>query len=405
VKRRVVITGIGIATCLGTDVSFFWEQLQHAKSGISRISSFDTSKYGRFFGGEVRELSPEYLSLRKTQFLGRASQLTFFAASQALKDAGMIREKPIPGARTAIVLGTTFGEVQTLENASEELAIKRVDGIGGMPVAHLRHYLPNSLSARLGRKLRWSGPNYTIGTACAAGNHAIGIGAALIRLGIVDLVVAGGSDPISKVAFSGFARLGIMADEKCQPFDKNRRGMLVSEGSGIVVLEELQSASSRGANLYAEVAGLGLSCDAHHMTLPACEGMVASMQSALRDSGICERDIDYICAHGTGTPVNDRMESLAIRKLFYDGGNCVPVSSIKSMIGHAMGAASAIEVVACALAIRDGIVPPTANHENEDPECNVDCVPNRARKKKLRFVLNNAFAFGGNNACLVLASI
>ena len=248
------------------------------------------------------------------------------------------------------------------------------------------------------------GPCLMIPTACAAGNYAIGYGFDLIRTGRVDFMLAGGADAFSRIPYMGFARLGAIAPERCQPFDKNRKGMVPGEGAAVLVLEPLDAAAARGAKIYAEVLGYGVSCDAHHMTAahPEGDGAIRAMSAAMRDSGITPDDVDYISAHGTGTPTNDRVESLAVCKLFGDRAARLPMSSIKSMLGHTMGAASALEAAACALALDTGWIPPTINYEEPDPECEVDCVPNRARRTEPRVVLNNAYAFGGNNASLCL---
>jgi 3-oxoacyl-[acyl-carrier-protein] synthase II len=244
-----------------------------------------------------------------------------------------------------------------------------------------------------------------IPTACAAGNYAIGYGFDLIRTGRTDLMLAGGADPFSRITYMGFARLGAIAPQRCQPFDKNRQGMVPGEGAAVLVLEPLENAKARGAKIYAEVLGYGVSCDSHHMTAahPQGDGAMRAMAMAIRESGVTINDIEYISAHGTGTPTNDRVESLAVRRLFGAHADKVPMSSIKSMIGHTMGAASAIEAVACALAIDTGVAPPTINYEEPDPECDLDYVPNQARRINPRVVLNNAYAFGGNNASLCMA--
>jgi 3-oxoacyl-[acyl-carrier-protein] synthase II len=251
------------------------------------------------------------------------------------------------------------------------------------------------------------GPCLMIPTACAAGNYAIGYGFDMIRTGRADVMLAGGADPFSRITYMGFARLGAIAPERCQPFDKNRQGMVPGEGAAVLVLEPLEAAKARGAEIIAEVLGYGVSCDAHHMTAahPQGDGAIRAMAMAMEGSGITVDDIDYISAHGTGTPTNDRVESLAVRRLFGQRAGDIPMSSIKSMLGHTMGAASAIEAVACALAIDTGVIPPTINYETPDPECDLDYVPNAARKTDPRVILNNAYAFGGNNASLCLARI
>jgi 3-oxoacyl-[acyl-carrier-protein] synthase II len=249
-------------------------------------------------------------------------------------------------------------------------------------------------------ELKVRGPNLIFTTACAAGNYAIGYGFDLIKLGKADVVIAGGSDAFSYLAFTGFNQVRVVAPEKCQPFDKNRKGMLVGEGSGVMILETFDSALKRDAPIYAEILGYGLSCDAFHMTNPQVDGVVQCMRNALKEADILPDDVDYISAHGTGTRYNDKTESAAINQVF--GGRKVAVSSIKSMLGHTMGAASAIEAIVCCLVVKNDIIPPTINYETPDPECDIDCVPNTARKQRVNIALNNGFAFGGNNACLVV---
>jgi 3-oxoacyl-[acyl-carrier-protein] synthase II len=246
-----------------------------------------------------------------------------------------------------------------------------------------------------------------IPTACAAGNYAIGYGFDMIRTGRTDLMLAGGADSFSRITYMGFARLGAIAPERCQPFDKNRKGMVPGEGAAVLVLEPLEAAVARGATIYAEVLGYGVSCDSHHMTAahPQGDGAIRAMAMALKESGRTTGDVDYISAHGTGTPTNDRVEAIAVRTLFGERAPKVPMSSIKSMIGHTMGAASAIEAVACSLAIHTGVIPPTMNFEEPDEGSDLDYVPNKARRTDPKLVLNNAYAFGGNNASLCLARL
>jgi 3-oxoacyl-[acyl-carrier-protein] synthase II len=239
-------------------------------------------------------------------------------------------------------------------------------------------------------------------TACAAGNYAIGYGYDLICLNRADIILAGASDPFSRISFTGFNQFSAVAPERCQPFDKNRKGMMVAEGSGILVLESLESALKRGAHIYAEILGYGLSCDANHMTQPSAEGMGACMIKAMSSSGVGKEDVDYISAHGTGTLANDRTECSAIKEVFGERYRDIPVNSIKSMLGHTMGAASALEAIACSLVVKNDIIPPTINFETADPECDIDCVPNKSRQYVVNIALNNSYAFGGNNASLVL---
>ena len=300
--------------------------------------------------------------------------------------------------RTAFCIGTTSGESQIIQG----LNYGWVKGGGEAVRPGLIPQSPtNMLSVSAGVALGLHGPNFVIPNACAAGNFAIGYGYDLLRLGDTDLALAGGSDAFSKIAYTGFARMFAIAPQMCQPFDKNRKGMLVAEGAGLVVLERLEDALERKAPIYAEVLGYGVSCDARHMTAPFADGMKEAIENALAESGVSPREVDYISAHGTGTAVNDREECGAIKKVFPDNYKKIPVSSIKSMLGHTMGAASGIETVACCLAIKNGNLPPTINYQTPDPECDIDCVPNVSRRHKVDIALNNASAFGGNNSCLV----
>jgi 3-oxoacyl-[acyl-carrier-protein] synthase II len=242
-----------------------------------------------------------------------------------------------------------------------------------------------------------------VSTACAAGNHAIAAAVDLLRAGRADAALAGGADAFSRITFTGFARLGAIAPERCQPFDRDRKGMIPGEGAAMLLLERASGARRRGARVYAEVAGYGLSCDAFHMTGgdPSADGAVRAMEAALADSRVAPGEVSYISAHGTGTPVNDRLEALAVTRVFGEASRRIPASSIKSMIGHAMGAASAIEAAVCVLATVDAVVPPTINYETPDPDCPLDCVPNAARELAVRVAMNNAYGFGGNNASVV----
>jgi 3-oxoacyl-[acyl-carrier-protein] synthase II len=254
-------------------------------------------------------------------------------------------------------------------------------------------------------ELGFSGETMMIPTACAAGNYAIAHASDLLRAGKADLMLAGGADSYSRITYTGFARLGAIAPEVCQPFDRNRKGMVPGEGAAMLLLELKEHAVARGARIYCEVAGYGLSCDAHHMTAahPQGEGAARAIRMALEQSGFAPEDVDYISAHGTGTPTNDRLETIAVKKVFGQHAYKVPISSIKSMLGHTMGAASAIEAAVCALAITEGRIPPTANWKDQDPECDLDYVPNMARKHNVRIAMNSAYAFGGNNSSVIFA--
>lgn len=397
-NRRVVVTGLGVVSSIGIGWQAFWDNLLKGKSGISPVSSFDTTSHFTHNGGEVKQFRPEdFISEDKIPLLSRASQFALAAAKLALIDAGLISED-IAGLLTGICIGTTLGSVQTIE-IMNALDIINKKGFSNDLISQVP---PFSTPAFVAKESGIGGPLFMFSTACAAGNYAIGYASDLIKLGRADLIIAGGSDPFSKVAFTGFNQFSAVAPEKCQPFDKNRKGMMVAEGAGLLILEAHNHALKRNAKIYAEVLGYGVSCDAAHMTQPSAEGVSMCMMKALQNAGIRKEDIDYISAHGTGTPANDKTECAAIREVFGDLYQGIPVSSIKSMLGHTMGAASALEAIACSLIVQNNTVPPTINYETPDPDCDIDCVPNYARSHLVKIALNNSYAFGGNNACLVI---
>ena len=397
-KRRIVVTGIGVVSSVGVGKDEFWKSIISGKSGISKITSFNTKELRCHYAGEIKNFIPEdFIAKRKIQFLGRTSQMAIAATSQALKDS-RLSLRNINKQRTGVFLGTTMGE-KPLE---ESIDVWLMEGHDKIDKKKILQSTPNNLSANIANYFKIQGPNYLIPTACAAGNYAIGYGFDLIKKGDIDYAIVGGADSFSKVAFIGFHRLYAVAPEKCQPFDKNRKGMLVGEGAGILFLETLESALKRKSNIYAEILGYGISCDAHHMTASHVDGIERVIRKALKESDIGEDEIDYINPHGTGTQSNDKTECAAIKRIFKERYKTIPISSIKSMLGHTMGAASAIEVLTCCLVVKENIIPPTINFETPDPECDIDCVPNKAKIKKVDIALNNGFAFGGNNSCLVI---
>jgi 3-oxoacyl-[acyl-carrier-protein] synthase II len=332
--------------------------------------------------------------------LGRASQFAIAASRLALEDGG-IDAGSEDCRRIGVVIGTTSGEPHFIEALDDALIAGHPEAVDR---AFVRGYPGHLLAAHVAAEFRLRGVALTIATACAAGNGALAYASDAIRSGALDLALAGGADVFSRITYTGFSRLGAIAPERCQPFDLGRKGMIPGEGAGILLLEAHERAVARGARIYAELAGYGLSCDAHHMTSghPAGDGAVRAMQMALASAELAPADVSYISAHGTGTLVNDRLETVAIKRAM---GRCaydIPVSSIKSMLGHAMGAASAIEAAACALAVSTDRVPPTVNLETPDPACDLDYVPNVARAHRVTVALNNAYAFGGTNACVLL---
>jgi 3-oxoacyl-[acyl-carrier-protein] synthase II len=396
-NKRVVITGLGVISSIGIGWQEFWDSLLQGKSGISSVTSIDTTNHFTHNGGEVMHFNPrQFIAEDKIQQYNRSSQFAVAAALLAKKDA-RLSEDLLQPERIGICIGTTTGSIQAIERINDKRLSQQ--DVGMNLISQLP---PHTTPAAVAREIGASGPNCMISTACAAGNYAIGHGFDLIRFGRADLIFAGGSDPFSRISFTGFNQFSAVAPEKCQPFDKNRKGMMVAEGSGILVLESLEHAMQRNAQVYAEILGYGLSCDAQHMTQPSVEGVARCMINGMKEAGIMAEDVDYISAHGTGTQANDKTESAAIRVVFGERSGKVPVSSIKSMLGHTMGAASALEAITCALVVKNDIIPPTINFLTPDPECDIDCVPNKARRQPVAIALNNSYAFGGNNASLVL---
>jgi len=400
-QPRIVITGIGVVTPIGNGCQQFWSRLLAGKSGIGPVRSFDTRGYKVHRGAEVQDFCAEnYLSNLDAAHLGRASQFAIAAARLALADAN-VEIASLDLKRAGVSMGTTSGEPREVERFDDLFVNKKLERVGP---EFLALYPSHVIAAHIARELQFAGVNIMIPTACAAGNYAIAHAFDVLRAGRADLMLAGGSDSFSRITYTGFAQLGAIAPEVCQPFDRRRKGMIPGEGAGVIVLEPLSSAIRRKARIYAEISGYGLSCDAHHMTAahPNGEGAVRAMKQALDQSGIRPDEVSYISAHGTGTLTNDRLETLAVKRLFGDAAYRIPMSSIKSMLGHTMGAASAIEAAVCALTVFHDRIPPTINLKDPDPECDLDYVPNCAREHTVRVAMNNAYAFGGNNASLVL---
>lgn len=400
-RRRIVITGIGVVTPIGIGRERFWNNLLAGRSGIAPVQSFDTGAYNVHCGAEVQDFNAEnYLSNLDAAHLGRASQFAIAAARLALADAN-VEIASLDLKRAGVSMGTTSGEPREVERFDDLFVSKKLERVGP---EFLALYPSHVIAAHMARELQFGGVNIMIPTACAAGNYAIAHAFDVLRAGRADLMLAGGSDSFSRITYTGFAQLGAIAPELCQPFDRFRKGMIPGEGAGVLVLELLASAVRRGARIYGEICGYGLSCDAHHMTAahPRGEGAVRAMRQALNESGVDSEKVSYISAHGTGTPTNDRLETLAVKRLFGDAAYRIPMSSIKSMLGHTMGAASAIEAAVCALACFHDCIPPTINLKEPDPDCDLDYVPNSAREHTVSVAMNNAYAFGGNNASLVL---
>ncbi|RJQ65554.1 MAG: beta-ketoacyl-[acyl-carrier-protein] synthase family protein [Desulfobacteraceae bacterium] len=399
---RVVITGLGAITPIGIGKEEFWEAAIHGQSGVAKIRSFDCSLFKSQRGCEVKNFNYENYSVPNGNIaMGRGSQFGLAAAKMALDDAGLSTDE-IDAKSIGVSIGTTGGEIQILENIVNSLAADpdrdKLDK-GLFPL-----FPCNVIPGNIARAFRIRGPHFFFPNACAAGNYAISYASDLIRMGKARIMIAGGVDPFSRMAFTGFCRLNTVSAGVCRAFDKNRKGLILGEGAGMIVLESHEQAIKRKARIYAELLGYGVSCDSFHVTSPNPDGsgMIAAMRRALDDAGLTPGDVDYISAHGTGTIINDKVETLAIRTLFKEHAEKLMVSSIKGMIGHTMGAASAIEAVICTLAAYENIVPPTIHYETKDPECDLDYVPNAMRKAVVNIAMSNAFAFGGNNTSLII---
>jgi 3-oxoacyl-[acyl-carrier-protein] synthase II len=398
--QRVHITGVGVVSSIGLGRAEFFRSLAQGKSGITPVESFDASGLGRQNAGEVKNFDPkDHLTGAETRRMGRCSAMTLAAARMAVEDAAIAPEL-LRGPRTAVVIGTTMGEAGVIADLDHAWI---ANGPKGMKRALLPKYGSTLLPIHVARAVGAAGMVLALPAACAAGNYAIGFGADLIRSGRADVVVAGAVELIQELQFSGFVRLAAMAPSRCQPFDLNRQGLIVGEGAGLLVLESEAHAARRGATLHAEVGGYGLSCDAYHITRPHPDatGSIAAMRSALENSGIGPGDVDFVNAHGTGTRANDMAEAKVMHDVF--GSRRVPISSVKSTLGHCMGAASALEAIACVMTLETGIYPPTLGYETPDPECDVDVVANVSRRGKADIVLNNSLAFGGYNAVTCFA--
>jgi len=404
-NKRVVITGLGVTSAIGTGKDKFWKALIRGQDGISDIKSFDTSLYRTHKGGEVKDFKPDnFIKNIKLPWYCRSALLAMAAARLAVEDSG-ISEDYLASLKDAIgvIIGSTSAEPRLGER---HLFIWKKKGYKGTPVRSIvnQDWAAVGAANSVCRELGVSGLALAIPAACAAGNYSIGYAYDLIKSGRLKVMLAGGTDSMNQLVFAGFNRLMAVDPEKCRPFDLKRKGLIVSEGAGIVVMESLEHALKRKAHIQAEVLGYGVGCEAYHFTglHPKGLGIKRAMNMALGEAGITTEDIDYINAHGTATPLNDRIETLAMKYIFGKRAKKIPISSIKSMIGHPMGAASAIEAVACALVVKHDIIPPTINYRFPDPECDLDYVPNKSRRHKVKIALSNSFGFGGNIGLLLI---
>lgn len=406
--RRVVITGLGAITPVGNDVETFWSNLKEGVSGIRRIDSFDVSKYDCQIGGEVRGFDPKpyFKNPKDVRRTDRFAQLAVAAANMAIQDGGLDLEK-VNRDRFGVIVSSGIGGLKTLQDQHNILMTKGPSRTSPFTIPML---ISNMASGLISMEFGLRGPNLCIVTACATSNNALGESWRTIKFGDADIFLAGGSEasivPIGLAGFSAMKALSTRNDQPeraSRPFDRGRDGFVMSEGAGVAVVEELGHAKARGAKIYCELAGYGLSADAFHMTAPPArgEGAARAMQLALDHAGVRPDQVDYINAHATSTGLGDVSETYAIKSVFGEYAKTVPISATKSMTGHLLGGAGAVEMAACALSIRDSVIPPTINLENPDPECDLDYTPNKARERKVRVALNNSFGFGGHNATLV----
>ena len=407
--KRVAITGLGVVSPLGNDAASTWEAAVAGRSGVGEIQAFDTEEFEIKIAGEVKDFDPTGLAGPKdVKRLDRNVLFALGAAKEALGDAGINGYEP---ERVGIVVGCCIGGFNELMRQHDILRDRGPDRVSP-------NFLPNILvdspSGQLAIELGIRGPNYAVVSACATGSHAIGEAAELIRNGHADAVLAGGTEScIHPLILAGFSNMRGLAHgnsdptKASRPFDATREGFVMAEGAGVVMLEDLEDAQQRGAKVYAEVLSYGASNDAYHMAAPDPDsvGVVEMMRSALERGGVTPEDVDYINAHGTSTPLGDLAETKAIKEVFGEHAYELAVSSTKSVMGHTFGAAGAIEAIMCALAVHQGVIPPTINYEHPDPECDLDYVPNEARKADVRVALSNAMGLGGHNGCVLVGRV
>ncbi|HOF57516.1 MAG TPA: beta-ketoacyl-ACP synthase II [Syntrophorhabdaceae bacterium] len=406
-KRRVVVTGVGLVTPLGVGIENVWKRILNGESGIGPTTRFDVTRHDTKFAGEVKDFrAGDFISPKEIKRIDLFIQYALAASKIAIEDSGldMGREE---AERVGVVVGTGLGGLPTLEKY-HSILLER--GPGRISPFFIPMLIANEAPGHIAIQFGIKGPNLCIVTACATGAHSIGESFRIIQYGDADVMVAGGTEanltPLTVGGFNAMKALSTRNDapEKAsRPFEKDRDGFVVSEGCGIIIMEELEHAKKRGAKIYAEIAGYGYNGDAYHITAPCPDGdgFVRCIKVALKDANIRPEEVDYINAHGTSTELNDYIETLAIKEVFKDGAYKIPVSSTKSMTGHLLGAAGAIEAIFSVLSIRDQICPPTINYETPDPQCDLDYVPNVSRKHKIDVVLSNSFGFGGTNSTLV----
>lgn len=406
-KQRVVITGMGVMTSLGHDLETFWGNLLAGKSGVGPIELFDVSEYPTRIAAEIKGFNPEqYFDKKEARRMDRFVQFAVAASLSALKDASLNVKEDTDPERVGVYVGSGIGGLSTWEEQHKILLEKGPKRVSPFFIPMM---IANMASGQISMMTGAKGPNSTAVTACATGTHSIGDSFKMIQRGDADVMICGGAEAtISPTGVAGFCALRAMStrndepERASRPFDTDRDGFVMGEGSGILILESLEHAQKRGARIYGEVIGYGMSGDAYHMTDPDPDGAARCMAKAIKDAGIAPEEVGYINAHGTSTPVGDRSETTAIKKAFGDHAYKLAVSSTKSMTGHLLGAAGGVEALICGLTLKHGIIPPTINLENQDPECDLDYVPNTPRQADVDIVMSNSFGFGGHNATIIL---
>ena len=396
--RRVVITGVGVISSLGLNAADFWQALAAGRSGIGPMTLVNPALLRFPNTAEVKGYDPAlHFCNKETDFLDRFAQFGVVAAREAVLDSG-IEWTPELRERGAVVTGSCVGGKTTEDEGFQNLYALKRPRVNPLTIPRA---MENAAASHISIENHITGPVYTVSTACSSSNHAMGQAYWLVRNGVVDAAITGGSEaPFCLGNLKAWEAMRVVSQDTCRPFSKNRRGMILGEGGAMMVIETLEAAKARGAKIYAEIVGFGMSSDAHHLTQPSMEGPARAMRGALCDAGIAPEQIGYINAHGTATPANDPTEAGAIHMVFGEHAASIPVSSTKSMHGHALGAAGAIEAVATILALRNHLLPPTANFQEPDPQCELDVIPNQARPAEPEFALSNSFAFGGLNAVL-----
>lgn len=408
-KRRVVITGLGAVTPLGTGADKFWEAIRKGESGIGVVTRFDPSLLKAKLVAEVKDFDPDaFIDRKEKRRMDRFTHYAVAACSQALADAGITPSGgQVDPERMGVAISSGIGGLETFEEQHQRMLEKGPERVSPFFIPMM---IANMAAGNVSIIFNAKGPSTSTVTACASGTQTIGDAYSIIQDGKADVMIAGGSEaPITPLAMAGFVNMQALSeaqnpDEAPRPFDQRRDGFIMGEGSGIVILEEYEHARKRGARIYAEVVGMGLSTDAYHITGPSPdgEGAARAMTEALKDAGIRPEDVGYINAHGTGTPLNDRIETMAIKRAFGEHAYSLAVSSTKSMHGHLLGAAGAIEAIVLAKALQEGFLPPTIHLEESDPECDLDYIPGKGREVAVTYGISNSLGFGGHNACLVL---